>query len=97
MIRRPPRSTLFPYTTLFRSWELVSTEGGTGLQNIGTGHRIGTEMHIEQKFGVTSPNPSNFCSMCISVPKRWPVPMFCNPVPRSEEHTSELQSRPPLV
>src|SRR3989475_6992415 len=39
-------------------WELVSTEGGTGLQNIGTGHRIGAEMHIEQKFGVTSPNPS---------------------------------------
>ena len=27
-------------------WELVSTEGGTGLQNIGTGHRIGAEMHI---------------------------------------------------
>ena len=39
-------------------WELVSTEGGTGLQNVGTGHRIGAEMHIEQKFGVTSPNPS---------------------------------------
>src|SRR5712691_4268407 len=41
-------------------WELVSTEGGTGLQNIGTGHRIGAEMHIEQKFGVTSPNPSTW-------------------------------------
>ena len=39
-------------------WGLVSTEGGTGLQNIGTGHRIGAEMHIEHKFGVTSPNPS---------------------------------------
>jgi len=39
-------------------WELVSTEGGTGLQNIGTGHRVGAEMHIEQKVGVTSPNPS---------------------------------------
>src|SRR2546422_4315978 len=39
-------------------WDLVSTEGATGLQNIGTVHRIGAEMHIEQKFGVTSPNPS---------------------------------------
>src|SRR2546427_9283099 len=39
-------------------WELVSTEGGTGLQNIGTGHRTGAGVHIEQKFGVTSPNPS---------------------------------------
>src|SRR5438132_3164874 len=29
MIRRPPRSTLFPYTTLFRSWFTVSTSLGT--------------------------------------------------------------------
>src|SRR5258706_12884346 len=28
MIRRPPRSTLFPYTTLFRSWEIVLREAG---------------------------------------------------------------------
>ena len=36
----------------------LSAESGTGLQNVGTAHRIGTEMHIEQKFGVMSPNPS---------------------------------------
>src|SRR2546430_7718127 len=30
MIRRPPRSTLFPYTTLFRSRHLVGVEGGPG-------------------------------------------------------------------
>src|SRR5215813_15180178 len=53
MIRRPPRSTLFPYTTLFRSW---------------TAH--------------TSP------------PCARPQLLRC---PRSEEHTSELQSRPHLV
>src|SRR2546421_6767250 len=28
MIRRPPRSTLFPYTTLFRSWQTLATDGG---------------------------------------------------------------------
>src|SRR2546430_7808150 len=32
MIRRPPRSTLFPYTTLFRSMETVSGRGGNYLQ-----------------------------------------------------------------
>src|SRR2546426_11760625 len=31
MIRRPPRSTLFPYTTLFRSWRLAITGIGQGL------------------------------------------------------------------
>jgi len=51
-------NTLRAYNAVLDQWELVSTEGGTGLQNIGTGHRIGAEMLIEQKFGVTSPNPS---------------------------------------
>src|SRR2546425_2587152 len=31
MIRRPPRSTLFPYTTLFRSWALISSAAGGAL------------------------------------------------------------------
>src|SRR3989442_7478162 len=60
MIRRPPRSTLFPYTTLFRSL-------GAAL----FGHGLGTiqvlALQLQQLFG------------------------------RSEEHTSELQSRPHLV
>src|SRR6266480_6299092 len=51
-------NTLRAYNAVLDQWELVSTEGGTGLQNIGTGHRVGAEMHIEQKFGVMSPNPS---------------------------------------
>ena len=51
-------STLLAYNAVLDQWELVSAESGTGLQNVGTAHRIGTEMHIEQKFGVMSPNPS---------------------------------------
>ena len=51
-------STLRAYNAVLDQWELVSAESGTGLQNVGTAHRIGTEMHIEQKFGVMSPNPS---------------------------------------
>src|SRR3712207_7174955 len=32
MIRRPPRSTLFPYTTLFRSWQVTAREGALKLR-----------------------------------------------------------------
>src|SRR5579872_7530997 len=57
MIRRPPRSTLFPYTTLFRSCIRLDPSAGLGRGCCG-------EAHQKQ---------------------------------RSEEHTSELQSRPHLV
>jgi hypothetical protein len=39
-------------------WELVSAEAGTRLQNTGTGHEVGAEMHIEQRFGVMGGTPS---------------------------------------
>jgi hypothetical protein len=51
-------STLRAYNAVLDQWELVSAESGTGLQNVGTARRVGSEMHIEQKFGVMSPNPS---------------------------------------
>src|SRR2546428_7603983 len=35
MIRRPPRSTLFPYTTLFRSLVRIANESGIGLEGVG--------------------------------------------------------------
>src|SRR3989442_7208382 len=63
MIRRPPRSTLFPYTTLFRS---------RGPRDSQTGSRTEVAMKTFRLYTATS-------------------------VLRSEEHTSELQSRPHLV
>lgn len=51
-------STLRSYNAILDRWELVSAEGGTGLQNVGTAQRVGAEMHIEQKFGVMSEKPS---------------------------------------
>jgi len=51
-------NTLRAYNAVLDQWELVSTAHGTGLQNVGTAHRVGAEMHIEQKFGVMSQAPS---------------------------------------
>lgn len=51
-------NTLRAYNAVLDRWELISVESGTGLQNFGTAHKVGSEMHIEQEFGVMSPNPS---------------------------------------
>src|SRR3989442_9784119 len=62
MIRRPPRSTLFPYTTLFRS-------------------EVGDSLGIQSRELIRRPQRGGGLAE----------------LPRSEEHTSELQSRPHLV
>src|SRR3712207_8922976 len=74
MIRRPPRSTLFPYTTLFRSYDLRDLEHAAQ-------HPRG-----RARF-VSSP----------AQPTRCPAHTACGLSRRSEEHTSELQSRQYLV
>src|SRR3712207_7648827 len=79
MIRRPPRSTLFPYTTLFRSER--GKQPDRRQQEV-DGHRPGEEPRLELRRD-THPQP---------VTNRRP-----QEVARSEEHTSELQSRQYLV
>src|SRR5256885_9850161 len=83
MIRRPPRSTLFPYTTLFRS--TIATVGGDGEMAIcrngkllGIGDRTG-KLRI---WDLTTRRETSTFSLCSG---------------RSEEHTSELQSPCNLV
>src|SRR3712207_8884077 len=74
MIRRPPRSTLFPYTTLFRS----------GLRE--KGHRLQRTLWLLLSWGVSSRRlPAVVTNLTHDI------------VTRSEEHTSELQSRQYLV
>src|SRR2546428_3602653 len=77
MIRRPPRSTLFPYTTLFRSLgdppqtpPLLGLRGRLGLPG---GRRLGLVVALEA------------------------LHLLDELTDRSEEHTSELQSRSDLV
>src|SRR2546429_3997049 len=78
MIRRPPRSTLFPYTTLFRS-SLGCKAGGISP----------TSSKKSVPLSASSKRPI-FCAMApVNAPRSWPK--------RSEEHTSELQSRLHLV
>src|SRR2546430_10754557 len=67
MIRRPPRSTLFPYTTLFRSGGVAAVRINPG--NIGGPDKVAEVVRAAQRAGI----------------------------PRSEEHTSELQSQSNLV
>src|SRR2546429_1326327 len=84
MIRRPPRSTLFPYTTLFRSPETdaSSRPSNSNLNNNTTSFNI-SDNHAENR------DPPHIEH--IPVIKKNLIPQ------RSEEHTSELQSRLHLV
>src|SRR5260370_23109713 len=84
MIRRPPRSTLFPYTTLFRSGVL----DGHSLVALGGGQRVA---HGRQPFGVRQRRPR------AEQPGRGLGVHDRALGPRSEEHTSELQSHLNLV
>src|SRR3712207_7489651 len=88
MIRRPPRSTLFPYTTLFRS-DRRDGAGGADLGHDGQAQRRQPgEREIARALGE--------CRH--AAPPRRNVPRPVSPLaPRSEEHTSELQSRQYLV
>ena len=51
-------STLRSYNAGLDRWEFVGMVEGGGLQDVGTGQRMGAEVHIEQKFGVASGNTS---------------------------------------
>src|SRR3712207_6997862 len=79
MIRRPPRSTLFPYTTLFRS----PVVGGTRLR----GQTRLRPAAARSEASATTDLGGSTGSPTASLLHR----------PRSEEHTSELQSRQYLV
>src|SRR5438105_11284069 len=74
MIRPPPRSTLFPYTTLFRSIE-----------------------HDAAAKPNSDANPASARGSLLLVPRTTANPALRRGSRRSEEHTSELQSRVDLV
>src|SRR5437870_8309886 len=77
MLRRPPRSTLFPYTTLFRSDSSVEKLPRKDSNDSGP-------MWFDNRIYFLSD-------------RNGPVSLFAYDTKRSEEHTSELQSRGHLV
>src|SRR5690554_7112589 len=87
MIRRPPRSTLFPYTTLFRSKELTAKKSGDNAMNSTSKFRKLAGISALAFAGLTAANAVNAANW------RYAHEEY----ERSEEHTSELQSRPHLV
>src|SRR3712207_7349792 len=89
MIRRPPRSTLFPYTTLFRS---VGAHEVLGAEPGGGGEGVGVPVDGDH------PGPEDAGNHHRAEPKATGAD-HGHPLPggRSEEHTSELQSRQYLV
>src|SRR3712207_6864640 len=85
MIRRPPRSTLFPYTTLFRSLDVDDApDAHVDLEEVVERDLHGRALYVRAPGGYgTGVAGSAGAAGCCSA--------------RSEEHTSELQSRQYLV
>src|SRR5947209_16574911 len=92
MIRRPPTSTLFPYTTLFRSRDQRPSslrEGSRALRS---------EVRRQRRPAVCSLSVSpGVHAVLLYPPHKTDLPLLRLWRQRSEEHTSELQSRQYLV
>src|SRR3712207_8715867 len=84
MIRRPPRSTLFPYTTLFRSMRTVSGSRSKAVVQASSGWVRSSSAIATGSFGIDQHRAGD-------------LDRDEGAVDRSEEHTSELQSRQYLV
>src|SRR3712207_7945814 len=90
MIRRPPRSTLFPYTTLFRSGRGPMSAQRTRLDEGTTRTYHGAQ--ASRRSGASPPEPCEATAKSVRSRRR-----RNSSASRSEEHTSELQSRQYLV
>src|SRR2546430_11957792 len=91
MIRRPPRSTLFPYTTLFRSGGTSGLFGG-----VRGGVVAGLRVHRQDESERQDIQPEEQAARGAAVEPGVVLPVAKHER-RSEEHTSELQSQSNLV
>src|SRR3712207_7119261 len=89
MIRRPPRSTLFPYTTLFRSYKSQQKNNCANTPKVSSSTKITTTFGLA--LGLVSEE------LNVVQPQVLQIGVYSIRQCRSEEHTSELQSRQYLV
>src|SRR5207253_9144322 len=98
ILPRPPRSTLFPYTTLFRSQAPAARGRHAGHRAVAGGagriRRVGSVARGRASSGAV---PVRAVPLLGGVPPRTPRRGHVRAQERSEEHTSELQSRGHLV
>src|SRR3712207_7953353 len=92
MIRRPPRSTLFPYTTLFRSDVILAVSYEFSAMDHLSVPEVSFTLILDYVFGDVQPNVSVDRPNAVVIVLRGR-----HHDSRSEEHTSELQSRQYLV
>src|SRR5947207_9394705 len=90
MIRRPPRSTLFPYTTLFRSQAL---RGQRQVVLVSGEARLGKTTVVDAFLATLAPEPLLWVAWGQCLAHYGAGEAYL----RSEEHTSELQSHSDLV
>src|SRR3712207_9499090 len=99
MIRRPPRSTLFPYTTLFRSRELEARDAGCGVAGEDAALGVDVEDYVAPAahagLGAAGVVVGDHIVDGEAAPQLRTATL--DDLGRSEEHTSELQSRQYLV
>src|SRR5688572_32179224 len=88
MLRRPPRSTLFPYTTLFRSSPVSTLSGLHSSEVFGQLY----QWNAKERNGLVFDSSTGF-----TLPDRSVFSPDASWISRSEEHTSELQSQSNLV
>src|SRR3712207_8198468 len=93
MIRRPPRSALFPYTTLFRSSNVSMFEWCVRVE-YSTGSWMNWKPGIPTASNARWSVPPVFESVSVRIPRLLNGDIHAS---RSEEHTSELQSRQYIV
>src|SRR5947207_4443016 len=96
MLPPPPRSTLFPYTTLFRSGLVLATQEPGNVTGQTTSSSFGLRLEISRQLG----QPLDVLGIRLkskAQPENQPLPPQSRFALRSEEHTSELQSHSDLV
>src|SRR5690606_39506573 len=94
VIRRSPRSTLFPYTTLFRSWVVGSSTFASGTHSLYISNNGSANMYSGSTSVVQAYTQVAIPADAVDLGLSFDFKCYGE---RSEEHTSELQSRENLV